>query len=232
MKRKTSGFTLIEVLAVISIIGILATILTPAIGNMIDRARRARVSNNMRQIAIAYQSYLNDGGSVKSLRMAATLAQWASLLAQSTGINNGTLYVVAEDYLVAAESQNIPKVVGRHGGSTWEIAEDFTAFPLGFTVITGISPTATPSNTPLAYTRGLDPETGRWKAATGPDGGVYGEKGGLVVFLDGHVEFFESITGDNSPFVNYQSGMPTADIRQAVNSGARAINWRGVVWAN
>jgi prepilin-type N-terminal cleavage/methylation domain-containing protein len=232
MKRKNSGFTLIEVLAVISIIGILATILTPSIGNMIDRARRARVSNNMRQIAIAYQGYLNDGGSAGTLRRATTLAQWASLLAQFTGINNGSLYAVPEDYLVAAESRNIPKVVGRHNASAWELAEDFASFPLGLTVIAGILPTATPANTPLAYTRGLDPETGRWKAASGPDGGIYGEKGGLVVFLDGHVEFFESITGDNSPFVNYHSGLPTADIRQAVNSWARAINWKGVVWEN
>ncbi|MDR2340848.1 MAG: type II secretion system GspH family protein [Puniceicoccales bacterium] len=232
MKRKTSGFTLIEVLAVISIIGILATILTPSIGNMIDRARRARVSNNMRQIAIAHQSYLNDGRSSRNLRAAATLAQWALLLAQATGVNNGALYVVAEDYLVTAESRNIPKVVGRHNGDSWEPAEDFASFPLGVTVITGISPTATPSNTPLAYTRGLNPETGRWKAATGTDGGIYGEKGGLIVFLDGHVEFFESINGDNSPFVDYQSGLPTTDIRQAVNSGARAINWQGVVWEN
>jgi prepilin-type N-terminal cleavage/methylation domain-containing protein len=232
MKRKNSGFTLIEVLAVISIIGILVTILTPSIGSMIDRARRARVSNNMRQIAIAHQSYLNDGGSGGNLRTATTLAQWASLLAKSTGINNGALYIVAEDYLVAAESRNVPKVVGRYNANTWELAEDFATFPLGLTIIAGILPTATPSNTPLAYTRGLDPETGRWKAAFGPDGGIYGEKGGLVVFLDGHVEFFESITGDNSPFVDYHSGLPTADIRRAVNSGARAINWRGVVWEN
>jgi hypothetical protein len=199
---------------------------------MIDRARRARVSNNMRQIAIAHQSYLNDGGLGSNLRAATTLARWASILAQSTGIDNGALYVVPEDYLLAAESRNTPKSIGRYNGGAWEIAEDFASFPLGFTVIAGILPTATPSNTPLAYTRGLDPETGRWKAAFGPDGGIYGEKGGLVVFLDGHVEFFESITGNNSPFVNYHSGLPTADIRQAVNSGARAINWRGVVWEN
>ncbi|MDR1456479.1 MAG: type II secretion system GspH family protein [Puniceicoccales bacterium] len=232
MKRKNSGFTLIEVLAVISIIGILATILTPSIGNMIDRARRARVSNNMRQIAIAYQSYLNDGGFGRNLRAATTVAQWALIVARATGVNNGALYIIPEDYLAVAESRNTPRAVGTNNGNTWALAEDFAYFPLGFTIITGILPTATPSNTPLAYTRGLDPEVGRWKVSNGPDGGIYGEKGGLIVFLDGHVEFFEAITGDNSPFINYHSGLPTADIRQAVNAGARAINWQGIVWEN
>jgi prepilin-type N-terminal cleavage/methylation domain-containing protein len=230
MKRNNSGFTLIEVLAVVAIIGILATLLTPSIGSMIDRARRTRVSNNMRQIAIAYQTYLNDGGSIKNLRAAANVAQWASDLARQTGVNNGTLYAIPEDYLVAAEAQDIPKVIGISRDGSWQVTEDFSKYPLGLTVIVGISPGAAPSTTPLAYTRGLDPETGHWKPASGPDGGIYGEKGGLIVFLDGHVEFFEFVSGANPPFICYNSGLPTADIRQAVNPGAKAVNWQGVVW--
>ena len=55
-KRKT-GFTLVELLVVIAIIGILASMLMPAINSARESARSAQCGSNVRNLAIAANSY-------------------------------------------------------------------------------------------------------------------------------------------------------------------------------
>lgn len=58
--RKSKGFTLIELMIVVAIIGILAAIAIPRFANLIDRAREARTQGNLGSLrsalAIAYGS--------------------------------------------------------------------------------------------------------------------------------------------------------------------------------
>lgn len=58
--RNRPGFTLIEVLAVVGILAILAAILFPVMSNARQRGRQASCSSNVRQLALAFTAYTAD----------------------------------------------------------------------------------------------------------------------------------------------------------------------------
>lgn len=60
IRRRARGFTLVELLVVIAIIGILATLLMPALMKAKERGNRTKCANNLRQVGMAAIQYADD----------------------------------------------------------------------------------------------------------------------------------------------------------------------------
>jgi prepilin-type N-terminal cleavage/methylation domain-containing protein/prepilin-type processing-associated H-X9-DG protein len=63
-KKLSRAFTLVELLVVISVIGLLMGILVPALGKARKTANRTYCKANLRQIGVAIRSYLDDNRDI------------------------------------------------------------------------------------------------------------------------------------------------------------------------
>jgi prepilin-type N-terminal cleavage/methylation domain-containing protein/prepilin-type processing-associated H-X9-DG protein len=97
MPKLRIGFTLVELLAVIAIIGLLVGFLLPAVQAARESARRTQCSNNLRQIGIALQTYEGSSRSLPSGYISQFLSDgtdtgpgwgWAALLLNNLEENN------------------------------------------------------------------------------------------------------------------------------------------------
>lgn len=77
--QRFKAFTLLELLVVISIIGLLIGILVPILSSVRATARNAQCLNHLRQIAIANEAYVTDNrGNVVPMWIADDATGWAS----------------------------------------------------------------------------------------------------------------------------------------------------------
>lgn len=60
LTRGNAGFTLVEILVVICIIGIMASLLFPVFNSARESARKASCANNQRQLGVAFLAYCDD----------------------------------------------------------------------------------------------------------------------------------------------------------------------------
>ena len=217
---KKGAFSLVELLSVIAIIGILAAILIPTVGKVIDRAKKSTAANNLRQIAIAYMTYSTESGRARTIN-AGSIYEWARILAQHADLNEPSIYIIPEDPEVEARSdQPLPRVIAtpRAPGEKWQLTDEFDGFPLSFSVVNRLS-TRAPSSTPLAWTRGLSSE-GLWAPLETASPSPYGDRGGHIVFLDGHVGFFRSLNEDGQgQLIHFTRKTSTANYQEAISPG-------------
>jgi prepilin-type N-terminal cleavage/methylation domain-containing protein/prepilin-type processing-associated H-X9-DG protein len=216
--RACRRFTLVELLAVIAVIGILSAILLPVVGKVREQAQRAKSASNLRSIAQAYAQFSSAGGRDRTIPSSvASVQDWAAMLAAEVGLVDASVYYIESDPRVA-DLAAIPASVGSGNGRDFKVDPEFVAALPSYAVVAGISPNAPASTTPLLFTRGLGAD-GRW----GEDSPWAGD-GGHIVFLDGHVLYYRDLAAEGGMLLHYRSQTRTSNILEAINPGAVVLN--------
>lgn len=97
--KRRDGFTLIEMLIVIAIIGILASILLVGLGTFRGRGRDARRISDLRQVQNALELYFNQQGRYP---LTSEISKWGDLRSKLTGAGIG-VSTIANDPTVGKE---------------------------------------------------------------------------------------------------------------------------------
>ena len=84
-RQREIGFTIVELLATITIISVLSALLLPVLGNAREKGREISCLNNLKQIGIAVELYTQDCDG------------WTPPLYDDSG--NGGIYVTLNEYL-------------------------------------------------------------------------------------------------------------------------------------
>jgi prepilin-type N-terminal cleavage/methylation domain-containing protein len=184
MWKRKNGFRLIELLIAMLIIGILMSLLIPAVGKIMENARRMRGANCLKQIAAAYAQYCNDDVNGRKIDLGAATARtaqnWAVELARGGYLNDPSAYCFSGD-------DGALKILRKSISGTDAWPKDDTSKDFSVWLIDNVPMDAPLTTTPIAFTRGLPeiPTSPSGTVAKWPSEGVYGDKGGYIAFLDG-----------------------------------------------
>jgi len=204
-RAATRGFTLVELLVVLSIIGVLASIIFPVLARAKDRAYLTQCTSNARQIGIAVKLYMQDYGDY--FPYARTVDSGGSLAEAPT------LKTVLESYVENSQIWQCPSWLAEHGAllapsrSMWRSYDStygYNAFPDWPDSLCGKSLSAVPN--PAAV-----PEV--WCASGSAHSGINAEEWAAgasgavnVCYVDGHVKLYRGTLVEFTNQVRQKTG--------------------------
>ncbi|PWU05277.1 MAG: hypothetical protein C5B43_03575 [Verrucomicrobia bacterium] len=217
--KSQKAFSLLEILTVITILAILAAIFIPIVGKALESARKSTASNNLRQIALAYHTFLNTDNR-QLINKSNSLHDFIAVLAEKTDLNDPNLWIIKDDPLIENSTSPIPTHIISFNpqNSTYELNPNFKNLPLSISLVKGIPSNSNPSTTPIAWTRGLL-GTGHWSPTS-----VYAQKGGFIAFLDGHVKWYSNLSDNDGQLTHYITHKPTSNIYEALPPHASVLD--------
>jgi prepilin-type N-terminal cleavage/methylation domain-containing protein len=224
-KVKKRGFTLIELVVVIAIIGALMAFVVPSISGVMERSRKSAAQNCLKKVADAYLMYREDKGDFVDSNGNAIgkIEDFALALAREGFLNDPNCYVFPSDSSARSTNSVKKSTIVHADGQTetgcWTNASNANSFSVN--IIIGLADSCQPNTTPIAYTRGLQ-TNGTWLDTTG----VFGKKGGFIAFLDGKVKWFDNV---QNKLMKADMTGTTSDLRDTIPSDAKIINGTGTV---
>jgi hypothetical protein len=227
------AFTLIEVVFAITIIAILLSILLPAMSSIKLSAQKVKDVSNLQKIAEAWRECVinrgwtfgeGDGGDFWALESVERLAGVDKSSVSDMVLNDPYVWISSGDKYA---SKIIKDTICRFDSGTGKVVITYpdlrnscfsnvsNSFFSGYFVLSycfiahGPISNVPLDTTPLAFTRGLCSD-GTWDEQAG----LYGSKGGYVVYCDGHVVWFDG--SKPAKFLKWDQSGYTSDIHYAV----------------
>jgi prepilin-type N-terminal cleavage/methylation domain-containing protein len=166
--RATAGFTLVELMTVIAIIAILATLLVPAVSGSRERSRRAYCQNNLAQLGKALAMYADANKEyLPATTLDGSVSVWDMALLPYVGEETNLFKCPSDPYLGSVPAGEQPRSYSCNGGQ----GSYGEGFPFGNYQL---NPNGPSRMSDLDFTKSDIILLGEWPGITAADRGLMG----------------------------------------------------------
>jgi len=183
-KLKANSFTLVELLVVITIIGLLAGLAVPAIQGGLDKAKQQVDVSNARQLGLLFFSEANDNNGVYRVN------------SDLTNTSPASSFLTILQGMMSSGTLNTPKILAGNGVIPATSTGNVTARNIAFGYVVNLT-TSDDGNTPLILTKG--PGSIAQSNVILADAYPWKKKGVVVYRVGNSAEFIKAGSGGAKP---------------------------------